>query len=77
MMLLRCYPQVRSIKNFNENIQLKQKSLISEEIRFDFIIVGSGSGGSVMIGRMSESRHHTVLAMEAACGDPMDSSEVK
>lgn len=43
---------------------------------FDFIIVGSGSGGSVIAGRLSEIKNKTTLLIEAGCDDPALQSEV-
>lgn len=43
--------------------------------QFDFIVVGAGSGGSAVAGRLAENRDWNVLLIEAG-GDPPIESEV-
>lgn len=50
---------------------------ILAKIEFDFIVVGSGSGGSVVGSRLTEAKSYTTLILEAGCADPALPSEVK
>lgn len=46
------------------------------KIEFDFIVVGSGAGGSVMAGRLTEASEYSTVIFEAGCTDPDRSSQV-
>lgn len=59
-------------------IQLTIISSIELENRtFDYIVIGSGSGGSVMGARLTQDPSLTTLIIEAGCKDPKLTSEVK
>lgn len=46
---------------FNESVPDVEQFLEA----YDFIVIGSGSGGSVMANRLTEERGYTVLLLEA------------
>lgn len=50
-----------STNNFNESIH--DTTIFQKE--YDFIVIGSGSGGSVVANRLSEIKDFTVLLLEA------------
>lgn len=55
-----------------QNVSLK---CVSASGIFDFVVVGSGAGGAVVAGRLSENEDFNVLLIEAG-GDPPIESQV-
>lgn len=49
------------------------RSMILENLAFDFIIVGTGSGGATMAGRLAEICDWDVLSIEAGETPPLTS----
>lgn len=44
--------------------------------RFDFIIMGGGTAGNTVAGRLAENPNVTVLVLEAGVGDPQDIEDI-
>src|SRR6516162_11120281 len=67
--ITRAWPSA-SFAEFAERVRVNQKKLRSElKSQYDFIVCGSGSSGSVVVGRLAENADVSVLLIEAGGDD--------
>src|SRR5215471_7454184 len=66
----RSHPVPEGSAEFAERVRINQKKLRSElKSQYDFIVCGSGSSGSVVVGRLAENPELNVLLLEAGGDD--------
>ena len=46
--------------------------MVDDGARFDFIVVGGGTAGNIVAGRLAENPNVSVLVVEAGVGNPWD-----
>jgi choline dehydrogenase len=57
-------------KEFAERVRINQQKLSSElRTKFDYIVVGAGTSGSVVVGRLASDLNTQVLLLEAGGSD--------
>jgi choline dehydrogenase len=50
--------------------------MVQDGARFDFVVVGGGTAGNTVAGRLAENPNVTVLVVEAGVGNPWDVDEI-